>query len=83
MLCAKRQYSGSVLPVTKKVTLQFMFMLGQYLYLCLMEEFPKLKDRQSAIYCITFDIRIGTYMVYDGALHNIHIAYNGDVAEIS
>jgi hypothetical protein len=45
VLCVKRQYNGSVLPVTKKAILQFMFMRGQYLNLCPVEEFPKLKDR--------------------------------------
>jgi hypothetical protein len=41
--CVKRLYSGSVLPVTRREILQFMFMLGQYQHLCLVEEFQNLK----------------------------------------
>jgi hypothetical protein len=43
VLCVKRLYNGSVLPVTKREILQSMFMLGQYQHPCLVEEFQKLK----------------------------------------
>jgi hypothetical protein len=42
--CAKRLYSGSVLPAIRREILQFTFMLGQYQHLCLVGEFQKLKD---------------------------------------
>jgi hypothetical protein len=42
--CAKRLYSGSVLPAIRREILQSTFMLGQYQRLCLVEEFQKLKD---------------------------------------
>jgi hypothetical protein len=44
VLCVKRLYSGSVLLVTRRGILQFMYMLGHYQYLCLVEEFQKPKD---------------------------------------
>jgi hypothetical protein len=47
--CAKRLYSGSVLPAIRREILQFTFMLGQYQHLCLVEEFQKLKDDTPSI----------------------------------
>jgi hypothetical protein len=55
VLCVKRLYSGSVLPVIRREILQFMSMLGHYLHLCLMEEFQKPKD--VLIDAITFCIK--------------------------
>jgi hypothetical protein len=49
VLCVKRLYSGSVLPVTERETLQYMYMLERYRSLCLLEEFQKLEEKYS--YC--------------------------------
>ena len=49
MLCVKRLYSGSVLPVTERETLQYMYMLERYRSLCLLEEFQELEEKYS--YC--------------------------------
>ncbi len=45
MLCVKRLYNGSVLPVTKREMLQYMYMLERYQSLCLLEEFQKLDEK--------------------------------------
>jgi hypothetical protein len=58
--CAKRLYSGSVLPAIRREILQFTFMLGQYQRLCLVEEFQKLKDDTL---CITSGIKKKTVLI--------------------